>query len=76
NGLADLLQKTVTEKVIIKFVLSADDPWIFADANQLENALLNLLINARDAMPHGGGLIIATRVEQGPQDHSSRHVCV
>ncbi|RMR09580.1 hybrid sensor histidine kinase/response regulator [Pseudomonas syringae group genomosp. 7] len=76
NALADLLQKTVTEKVIIKFDLSAEDPWIFADANQLENAVLNLVINARDAMPHGGGLIIATRVEQGTQDHSSRHVCV
>ncbi|GFZ58489.1 Histidine kinase-response regulator hybrid protein [Pseudomonas amygdali pv. eriobotryae] len=76
TALADLLQKTVTEKIIIKFDLSPEDPWVFADANQLENAVLNLVINARDAMPHGGGLTIATCVEQEAQDEPLRHVCV
>ncbi|EGH05319.1 histidine kinase-response regulator hybrid protein, partial [Pseudomonas amygdali pv. aesculi str. 0893_23] len=76
TALADLLQKTVTEKIIIKFDLSPEDPWVFADANQLENAVLNLVINARDAMPHGGGLTIATCVEQEVQDEPLRHVCV
>ncbi|KPB11606.1 PAS domain-containing sensor histidine kinase [Pseudomonas amygdali] len=76
TALADLLKKTVTEKIIIKFDLSPEDPWVFADANQLENAVLNLVINARDAMPHGGGLTIATCVEQEAQDEPLRHVCV
>ncbi|QXW45867.1 hybrid sensor histidine kinase/response regulator [Pseudomonas amygdali] len=76
NALADLLQKTVNEKIIIRFDLSREDPWIFADANQLENAVLNLVINARDAMPHGGELTIATCVEQDDQDDPLRHVCV
>ncbi|RMV86196.1 PAS domain-containing sensor histidine kinase [Pseudomonas amygdali] len=76
TALADLLKKTVTEKIIIKFDLSPEDPWVFADANQLENTVLNLVINARDAMPHGGGLTIATCVEQEAQDEPLRHVCV
>jgi signal transduction histidine kinase/CheY-like chemotaxis protein len=76
QALADLLQQTVTEKIILNFDLSPEEPWIFADANQLENAVLNLVINARDAMPHGGELTIATRVDAGTQDRPAQHVCV
>jgi signal transduction histidine kinase len=38
-------------------------PWIKTDPNQLEMALLNLMVNARDAMPQGGPIVVAARSE-------------
>lgn len=61
-ALEDLLQGTLPEHIVLRLELSADDPWICADANQLENAILNLVINARDAMPDGGTLSIRTHL--------------
>lgn len=80
ESFADVLQKTVTERIILHFDLSPEDPWVCVDANQLENALLNLVINARDAMPHGGSLTIATRTEAKRLSHDDtgkvQQVCV
>ncbi|CRL52311.1 MULTISPECIES: PAS domain-containing sensor histidine kinase [unclassified Pseudomonas] len=54
DGLAELLQRALGETLQIK-VSAPDDPWhIFVDRNQLENAILNLAINARDAMKGEG----------------------
>ncbi len=59
-GLTELLERTVGPGITLKTVL-ADGLWpTLCDPGQLDNALLNLCINARDAMPEGGHLTIET----------------
>jgi PAS domain S-box-containing protein len=57
---SDLLRRTLGEEVSLETVLAAGLWRTFADPNQLENAILNLALNARDAMPDGGKLTIET----------------
>ena len=60
-SLEDLLRRTIGENLDLD-ISAAPDLWLtLCDPNQLESALLNLAINARDAMPDGGKLAIATR---------------
>jgi PAS domain S-box-containing protein len=60
HSLEDLLSRTKGEHIELKLQL-ADEVWpVSTDVSQLENALLNLVINARDAMPDGGELLIET----------------
>jgi PAS domain S-box-containing protein len=59
-GICELLRRTLGEAVALETVLAGGLWHAFADPNQLENAVLNLALNARDAMPHGGKLTIET----------------
>ncbi|MDE0947249.1 MAG: response regulator [Sphingobium sp.] len=60
EGMGDLLARTIGPRIDQRRVLSDRQPWVMADVHQLELAVLNLAINARDAMPDGGILTIET----------------
>jgi two-component system NtrC family sensor kinase len=60
QGMSELLRRTLGETVTIEAVLGGGIWKAAIDPNQLENAILNLAVNARDAMPEGGRLTIET----------------
>ena len=60
QDISDLLHRTLGEQAKIEIVLGAHPAKTHVDPNQLENAILNLALNARDAMPDGGRLTIET----------------
>jgi signal transduction histidine kinase len=66
RGLADLLHRSLGPAIEIAFDLPAGLPPASADPNQIELALLNLAVNARDAMSDGGTLTISLSLEQAP----------
>ena len=72
NGMAGLIESTTGPQVRLE--VEADDalPAALADANQIEMALLNLAVNARDAMPQGGTLTIAASAELLDDGHKSQ----
>ncbi|MFD0463133.1 PAS domain S-box protein [Microvirga aerilata] len=59
-SMEELLRRTTSEAIQLEIVTARDLPLTLCDPNQLESAILNLAINARDAMPEGGKLTIAT----------------
>jgi CheY-like chemotaxis protein len=61
-SMRDLICRTQGEAVKYEFALDHGRPFCFCDANQLETALLNLVINARDAMENGGRLKVETSI--------------
>ena len=74
--LTDMLRRTLGESIEITTVLAQDLGQTKADPAQLQNALLNLCINARDAMPNGGKLTIETTVAGLDEDYAADHADV
>lgn len=79
NGMTELLQSSLGSSVQIETHFSIGLPKVAADANQLELAILNLMVNARDAMPKGGTIVISARertVHDEPGLRPGRYVCL
>ncbi|HTR17642.1 MAG TPA: response regulator [Acetobacteraceae bacterium] len=58
TGMEDMIRRTVGEQIAVHLVISPGLWPVLVDAQQLENGLLNLVVNARDAMPRGGTLCV------------------
>ena len=73
SGMEDLLRRTLEPAVSLEMTL-ADALWpTLCDPNQLENAILNLAINARDAMPNGGRLTVETANTELDAEYAEAH---
>ena len=73
-GMSQMVNQTLGAEVAVETKISDGLPHVLADANQLELAILNLSINARDAMPNGGTLTISAQSD--PSDVERVIVCV
>lgn len=71
---ARMLRRLIGEHIELLTDLEPNLPKIEIDPGQLVQVLLNLVINARDAMPNGGTIIIETRIETVDEKYASRHV--
>ncbi|HWK42538.1 MAG TPA: ATP-binding protein, partial [Croceibacterium sp.] len=71
-GMSDLLQRALGEMVRLEIVTNPGLWGTEADPNQLESAILNLALNARDAMPNGGELVIETANVQLDEGYAAR----
>jgi signal transduction histidine kinase len=76
TSLAAMLQQLIGANIDLRIVCAPGLPPIRADLSQLESALANLVINARDAMPRGGGLTIETAEVVLDDEYCARHVGV
>lgn len=71
GGMRELIERSVGPTVRIETRLARQIPHVFCDANQLETALLNLALNARDAMPSGGTITISAEEARVAVGHST-----
>lgn len=76
SGMSELFRRALGETIELKTNLTADLWQTEVDPNELESALLNLAVNARDAMPAGGGLIIETSNKYLDPSYAARHADV
>jgi PAS domain S-box-containing protein len=65
RDLTGLLAETFPRAIVFQSDLMEGLPWLFADQNQLQQIVLNLCVNARDAMPNGGTISVVTSVVPG-----------
>jgi signal transduction histidine kinase/CheY-like chemotaxis protein len=75
QGMIDLLERSLGPRVVLRLDLPENLPPARVDANQLELAILNLAINARDAMPDGGSIDIRVAKYQAVNDPALQSGC-
>ena len=68
DGLSDLIQRSLGPSIMLENRVVSSLPNVKADANQVEMALLNLTMNARDAMPDGGAIVIDAHLTLEPKE--------
>ncbi|MGB8275318.1 MAG: PAS domain S-box protein [Alphaproteobacteria bacterium] len=73
SGMTELLQRTLGERIVIETVLAAGLWPATVDPGQMESTLLNLAVNARDAMPEGGKLTLETANVRLDEAYAERH---
>ncbi len=73
TGMRDLLNVSMSGRAELRFEPAPALPAVWADRNQIEQVLLNLAVNARDAMPEGGALTIRTARADFGQEHARLH---
>ncbi|MGB8294567.1 MAG: PAS domain S-box protein [Polyangia bacterium] len=76
TGLEKMLRRVLGEDVDYLQTLAPDLGLVRADPGQIEQVLMNLVVNARDAMPNGGKLTIETRNVELDGEYAARHVAV
>ncbi len=73
TSMSSMLQRTLGEDITFEFNYAPDLPAILADASMIEQVVMNLAVNARDAMPRGGQLVISTAVLDLDPAYTARH---
>ena len=73
SGFEKLLQRTIREDIEIAILLSPDIPIVMADIGQIEQVIMNLAVNAADAMPEGGRLSIETARANLDEAYAASH---
>ena len=69
---AKLIRRLIGEDIILAVISAAAPVWVKADPSQLEQVIMNLVVNARDAMPTGGRLTIETSIVSSTMADSTR----
>jgi CheY-like chemotaxis protein len=83
-NLTKMLNRIIGENISLQCAFAENLPFVYADTGMIEQVLLNLIVNARDAMPQGGSLLISTEkivtdetyVAAHPESRPGEFVCV
>jgi len=76
GGLSTMLRRLIGEDIDLSLVLPGDLGRVSADPGQIEQVIMNLAVNARDAMPKGGVLTIETANRHLDEHYAGRHIAV
>jgi two-component system cell cycle sensor histidine kinase/response regulator CckA len=60
TGMGEMLRRLIGEDIELRFVLEPALDWVKADPGQIEQVIMNLVVNAREAMPEGGKIVVET----------------
>ncbi len=73
RGFEKMLGRLLGEEIELVLALGTEDGWLMADPGQIEQVIMNLAVNAHDAMPHGGKLTIETGMIDAGEEYSLAH---